>query len=75
MSHLKLVCFIFFFADFLLNYKMISKMAYKQQGQQNEGISTQKTDQSTDVEQFQQKGLCLKLTEKNLVLNLVFRLF
>ena len=50
-------------------------MAYKQQGQQNEGISTQQAGQVTDVGQFQQKGLCLKLTEKNLVLNLVFRLF
>ena len=50
-------------------------MAYKQQGQQNEGISRQQADQVTDVGQFQQKGLCLKLTEKNLVLNFICRLF
>ena len=46
-------------------------MAYKQQGQQNEGISrhqaqdfkqaghgTEQADQSTDVGQFQQQSLC-----------------
>ena len=39
-------------------------MAFKQQGQQNKGISTQQAGQATDVGQFQQKGLYLKLTEK-----------